>query len=116
STCDRAKYSLRLFLRAAILTPHVHSSRNNSELRVLGLCFVEMLSRPNGRVELWHYLFPVLSLSTGSARTTSSGQFAKEEFLGQIGADAFSRANRKIPEHNSGTTIRLGIIKIRYGG
>jgi hypothetical protein len=56
-----------------------------------------------------------LSPPTGGAgRATSSGEFAKEKFLGQIGADAFSRADRKIPEHNSGTTIRLGIVKVRY--
>jgi hypothetical protein len=37
--------------------------------------------------------------------STPSGELAEEELLGQACANPFSRANRKISEHQFGTTI-----------
>jgi len=44
--------------------------------------------------------------------TTPSGELAQKELLSEGCANSFSRANRKISEHESGTTIGLGIVKV----
>ena len=44
--------------------------------------------------------------------TTSSCEFAQKELLGKACTYSFSRANSKISEHESGTTIGFGIVKV----
>jgi hypothetical protein len=40
--------------------------------------------------------------------TTPSGELAKKKLLGEACANSFSRANRKISKHQSGTTTGMG--------
>jgi len=58
-------------------------------------------------------------LSVGESRhrdltscDTPSGELAQKQLLGHACANPFSRANRKISEHQSGTTIGLGTVKV----
>ena len=48
--------------------------------------------------------------------TTSSGELAEEEFLGHVCANSFSDADREISEHQPGTTIGSGIVKVCEAG
>jgi hypothetical protein len=42
-----------------------------------------------------------------------SGELAEEEFLGQARANALSCADRKVSEHQSNSTIGLGVVEVR---
>ena len=44
--------------------------------------------------------------------TTPSGELSENELLGQACANPFSSTNRKVSEHQPGTTIGLGIVKV----
>jgi hypothetical protein len=48
--------------------------------------------------------------------TTSSGDLAEKELLGYACANSFSDADRKISEHQPGTTIGSGIVKVCEAG
>ena len=48
--------------------------------------------------------------------TTSSGDLAEKELLGHACANSFSDADRKISEHQPGTTIGSGIVKVCEAG
>jgi hypothetical protein len=45
--------------------------------------------------------------------TTPPGELAEKELLRDVCGNPLSRANRKISEHQSGTTIDLRIVKVR---
>jgi hypothetical protein len=47
--------------------------------------------------------------------TTSSGELAEKELLGQACANPFGGADRKISEDQRGTTIGSGIVKVPEG-
>jgi hypothetical protein len=42
-----------------------------------------------------------------------SGELAEEEFLGQARANALGCADRKVSEHQSNSTIGLGVVEVR---
>jgi hypothetical protein len=48
--------------------------------------------------------------------TTSPGELAEKELLGHACANSFSDADRKISEHQPGTTIGSGIVKVCEAG
>ena len=47
---------------------------------------------------------------------TSPGELAEEELLGHVCADSFRDADREISEHQPGTTIGCGVVKVRETG
>jgi len=48
--------------------------------------------------------------------TTSPGELTEKELLGQVCANSFRDADREISEHQPGTTIGSGIVKVRETG
>ena len=55
-------------------------------------------------------------LLTAFEVTTSSGELAEKELLGQACSNSFSDADREISEHEPGTTIGSGIVKVCEAG
>ena len=48
--------------------------------------------------------------------TTSSGELAEKELLGDICANSFGDADREISEHQPSTTIGSGIVQVSEAG
>lgn len=48
--------------------------------------------------------------------TTSSGELAEEELLGDVCANSFRDADREVSEHQPSTTIGSGIVKVCEAG
>jgi hypothetical protein len=44
-----------------------------------------------------------------------SGELGEKEFLGEARANALSCADRKVSEHQSNSTIGLGVVKVGEG-
>ena len=62
--------------------------------------------------------WPIRFLAVGKLPyvTSSAGQSAQKELLGQTSADALGRPDCQIPEHQPRASIRLGVVKVRNRG
>jgi len=78
--------------------------------------FVSCLFLPTQRFSFASGNSELLVLAALLHVTTSPGELAEKELLGHACANSFSDADRKISEHQPGTTIGSGIVKVCEAG